>query len=134
MRVSQNVSLHWVAQGKFADMLPLFEGQHNQHSGRQAISFLHVDCNLYGSAMDVFKNLNDRIKRGTVIVFDELVNCEPLLHKGICLGSQFEFAHASASAAMDKCLLFRAANCLLGSIVEATKLFSYSYWRQSAVL
>ena len=75
-----------IVQGKFADMLPLFEGQHNQHSGLQTVSFLHIDCNLHSSTMDVLLNLNGRIKRGTVIVFDELINCEPPMHQGDTTG------------------------------------------------
>ena len=76
----------FIVQGKFGDMLPLFEGQHNQHSGNQTLSFLHIDCNLHSSTMDVLINLNGRIKRGTVIIFDELVNCEPLTHQGDTTG------------------------------------------------
>jgi len=37
-----------------------------------AISFLHVDCDLYSSTLDILTLLNDRIVPGTVIVFDEM--------------------------------------------------------------
>ncbi len=36
------------------------------------ISLLHIDCDLYSSALCVLNELNDRIVKGTVIVFDEL--------------------------------------------------------------
>jgi hypothetical protein len=36
------------------------------------ISFLHVDCDLYSSTMDILTLLNDRIVPGTVMVFDEM--------------------------------------------------------------
>ena len=36
------------------------------------ISFLHVDCDLYSSTLDILTLLNDRIVPGTVIVFDEM--------------------------------------------------------------
>ena len=41
-----------------------------QHPGD--IRFLHVDCDLYSSTKTVLDLLNDRIKPGTVIVFDEM--------------------------------------------------------------
>jgi hypothetical protein len=37
-----------------------------------AISFLHIDCDLYSSTLDILTLLNDRIVPGTVIVFDEM--------------------------------------------------------------
>jgi hypothetical protein len=36
------------------------------------VSFLHIDCDLYSSTIDVLNLLNDRIVPGTVIVFDEM--------------------------------------------------------------
>ena len=36
------------------------------------ISFLHIDCDLYSSTIDILTLLNDRIVPGTVIVFDEM--------------------------------------------------------------
>ena len=36
------------------------------------ISFLHIDSDLYSSAKFIFDNLNDRIKVGTIIAFDEI--------------------------------------------------------------
>ena len=36
------------------------------------VSFLHVDCDLYSSTIDILTLLNDRIVPGTVIVFDEM--------------------------------------------------------------
>jgi len=36
------------------------------------IRFLHVDCDLYSSSKTVLDLLNDRIRPGTVIVFDEM--------------------------------------------------------------
>lgn len=40
------------------------------HKGVAA--FIHVDSDLYSSAISILKLMNDRIKEGTVIVFDEL--------------------------------------------------------------
>jgi hypothetical protein len=36
------------------------------------VSFLHIDCDLYSSTIDILNLLNDRIVPGTVIVFDEM--------------------------------------------------------------
>jgi hypothetical protein len=36
------------------------------------VSFLHIDCDLYSSTLDILTLLNDRIVPGTVIVFDEM--------------------------------------------------------------
>jgi hypothetical protein len=35
------------------------------------IAFLHVDCDLYSSTKTIFDHLGDRIKNGTIILFDE---------------------------------------------------------------
>lgn len=45
----------------------------------QPISLLHVDCDLYSSTKTVLYNLNDYIKSGTIIVFDEwFYNFDPI--------------------------------------------------------
>jgi len=38
------------------------------------LSLLHIDSDLYSSAHTVLQSLGDRIRNGTIIVFDELVN------------------------------------------------------------
>jgi hypothetical protein len=38
------------------------------------VALLHIDSDLYSSAKTVFDNLKPRIKAGTVIIFDELVD------------------------------------------------------------
>jgi hypothetical protein len=38
------------------------------------VALLHVDCDLYSSAVTVLNNLKDQIVPGTVIVFDEYLN------------------------------------------------------------
>lgn len=56
----------WV--GMFADTLPQFK----EELKPSAISFLHVDCDLYSSTATTFEELNDIIVPGTIICFDEL--------------------------------------------------------------
>ena len=64
--VEANVEL---VVGLFADSLPGFL---RDHPG--PVSYLHVDCDLYSSTKTIFDCLGDRIRPGTVIVFDEYFN------------------------------------------------------------
>jgi hypothetical protein len=54
-------------KGWFSDTLPSFLRSH----GDARVSFLHIDSDLYSSARFVLSALAERIRRGTVIVFDE---------------------------------------------------------------
>lgn len=40
----------------------------------EEICFLHIDCDLYSSTKDILFSLNDKIKPGTIIRFDELTD------------------------------------------------------------
>ncbi|HTB85060.1 MAG TPA: class I SAM-dependent methyltransferase [Candidatus Sulfotelmatobacter sp.] len=64
--VRANVKLH---KGWFNESLPPFLAGHKDHA-----AFLHIDCDLYSSTRTIFELLLDRIRPGTVIVFDELFN------------------------------------------------------------
>ena len=55
--------------GYFNEIVPRFLSE--QHDN---ISFMHVDCDLYSSAVYVLKQCLPRFRNGTVHVFDELVN------------------------------------------------------------
>ncbi|MDQ3185012.1 MAG: class I SAM-dependent methyltransferase [Pseudomonadota bacterium] len=61
--VRANVELN---VGWFEDTLPDFLADHHGD-----IAFLHVDCDLYSSTTTVLSLLADRLKPGSVIVFDE---------------------------------------------------------------
>lgn len=64
--VIENVEL---ITGLFEDTLvPFLES----HAGD--LAFLHVDCDLYGGTVTILDACKDRIKAGTVIVFDEYFN------------------------------------------------------------
>jgi predicted O-methyltransferase YrrM len=65
-KVESNVSL---VKGWFSDTLPEFTNKE-----KAAISFLHVDCDLYSSTKTIFSSLAKQIEVGTVIVFDEYFN------------------------------------------------------------
>ena len=68
-KLPPNVQMHI---GWFNVTLPIFRDEQQDNS----ISFLHVDCDLYSSAITVLVALNRMLKPGTVIVFDELCNWE----------------------------------------------------------
>ena len=64
--VPDNVVL---VKGWFNESLPQFLSEHPD-----MVSFLHIDCDLYSSTKCIFDMLGDRIRKGTVIVFDEYWN------------------------------------------------------------
>lgn len=66
--VLHNVKLY---KGWFKESLPAFKK--NFFNGSQ-LAFLHIDCDLYSSTVDVFEALDENIVPGTIIVFDELYN------------------------------------------------------------
>lgn len=61
--VLQNVSL---VKGWFQDTVPTFLSEH-----QECISFIHVDCDTYESSKMVLELLQQRIRPGLVIIFDE---------------------------------------------------------------
>lgn len=68
-------SLPWVRKncqlvvGWFSDTLPGFAKQHTQ-----PLALLHIDSDLYSSAVTILAELHQQIVPGTVIVFDEYIN------------------------------------------------------------
>ena len=62
-KVEKNVKL-W--KGWFTDTIPQYLEEHQEQ-----IAFLHIDSDLYSSAIDVLYGLKDYIVEGTIIVFDE---------------------------------------------------------------
>jgi hypothetical protein len=56
-------------KGWFENTIPYFINK------AKDIALLHVDCDLYSSTKTVLYSLNDFIKEGTIIVFDEWVYC-----------------------------------------------------------
>jgi Macrocin-O-methyltransferase (TylF) len=55
-----------LVKGWFSETLPPF-----LRENASAVSFLHVDCDLYDSARYVLEQLAERVVPGSVIVFDE---------------------------------------------------------------
>jgi hypothetical protein len=65
--VRRNVKLH---PGWFEATVPQFAAAHPG----TPIAFLHVDCDLYSSTKTIFDGLGDRLRPGSVVVFDEYFN------------------------------------------------------------
>ncbi|EDP64703.1 hypothetical protein BAL199_04564 [alpha proteobacterium BAL199] len=59
----ENVQVH---VGWFSETIPPFRRENNG-----PIAFLHIDCDLYSSTVDIFSGLGDRLTDGSVVVFDE---------------------------------------------------------------
>jgi hypothetical protein len=65
-RVPANVTLH---KGWFKDTIPTWAAR----AGRR-IAFLHIDCDLYASTVDILNGLAEYLAPGTLILFDEYFN------------------------------------------------------------
>lgn len=65
INILQNVKL---IKGWFKDTIPGFLKEINK-----PISFIHIDSDIYSSAVDIFENCYRHIKDGCIIVFDELL-------------------------------------------------------------
>jgi len=65
--VRRNVELH---VGWFDATLPEFKAQH----GDTPLQLLHIDSDLYSSAVTILNTLRHNIVPGTVIIFDEYIN------------------------------------------------------------
>lgn len=65
--VNENVV---IIPGWFEDSIPKFL----EENSNKNISFLHIDCDLYSSTIDILFGCHERIVSGTVICFDEFFN------------------------------------------------------------
>jgi hypothetical protein len=66
-QVRPNVRLY---PGWFETTVPRFAAEHPG----TPVAFLHVDCDLYSSTKTIFDHLGERLRPGSVIVFDEYFN------------------------------------------------------------
>lgn len=65
-KVPKHVKLH---KGWFNETLPKWCAEH-----QDKIAFMHIDCDLYSSTVDILENLGSKLQVGTVILFDEYFN------------------------------------------------------------
>lgn len=56
-----------LVKGWFSESIPGYKQKLNQ------LKFLHIDSDLYSSAKTILEELNDHIKKGTLIAFDEFI-------------------------------------------------------------
>lgn len=69
----KNVAL---IKGWFEDTIPTFLKDTKEQIDASLINaaMIHIDCDIYSSCVTVLEGLKDRIKPGTVIMFDEIKN------------------------------------------------------------
>ena len=65
-KVPRHVVFH---RGTFDETLPRF-----LEKNPEPVSFLHVDCDLYGSTVTIFELLGERLQPGAIVLFDEYFN------------------------------------------------------------
>ena len=65
-KVRGNVRLH---KGYFDKTLPTWLNEN-----QDKVAFLHIDCDLYSSTKTIFDCLQDRIQKGSIILFDDYFN------------------------------------------------------------
>lgn len=65
-KVNKNVKL---IKGLFEESIPSFLKENED-----TCSFIHIDCDLYSSTKTIFDLLHSKIKKNTIIVFDEFFN------------------------------------------------------------
>ncbi|HOW98743.1 MAG TPA: TylF/MycF/NovP-related O-methyltransferase [Kiritimatiellia bacterium] len=65
-KVPPNVVLH---KGWFKDTIPAWL---KENSGK--IAFLHIDCDLFSSTVEILDGLAPRMQAGTVVLFDDYFN------------------------------------------------------------
>lgn len=58
-----------IVSGWFEDTIPIWK-----EINFGPIAFLHIDSDLYSSCVTILTELNDQIKPGTIILFDELID------------------------------------------------------------
>jgi len=60
--------------GWFRDTIPAFLAEHPEE-----VAFVNIDCDLYSSAREVLFGLAGRLRPGSVLYFDELINYDTFL-------------------------------------------------------
>ena len=63
---------------KVEDNVTLIKGWFNEtldnflKENKEPIKFIHIDCDIYSSTVDIFNSCKEQIVDGTIIIFDEL--------------------------------------------------------------
>lgn len=59
----------YLVPGWFNETIPEWKQKHTDK-----LAFIHIDCDLYESTKDILNGLNDRISKGTILLFDEIID------------------------------------------------------------
>lgn len=102
--------------GWFADTLPGFAAAHPE-----PISFLHVDCDLYASTVEILAHLGTHIAPGTVVVFNEYFNYPGWEHHEIKAWKEF----VARAGATYRYLACNARHQQVSLLVEENPLFRF---------
>lgn len=71
-------------KGWFKDSIPLFNEHHDE-----SLAFLHIDCDIYTSTVEILEGMKYKIVPGTVILFDDMLSYSKNLK--LWTGEQHEF-------------------------------------------
>lgn len=74
--------------GLFKDTISVFVEEHPE-----PLPLIHIDCDIYSSAICVLDGLNDLIVPGTIIIFDELYNYPRYLEHEYRALQEFRYKH-----------------------------------------
>ena len=65
-KLAKNIKIH---KGWFHETLPIFLEKH-----QEMVDFIHFDCDLYSSTKTVLDLIGNRIRKDTILIFDEYFN------------------------------------------------------------
>ena len=106
--------------GWFADTIPVFLREDSSD-----IAFVGIDCDVYSSAREVLFGLGERLRPGTVLYFDELINYDTFLWNEML--ALFEFLEATGLG-----VEWIAAHCRVRGLREVFDYYDaewYPPWR-----
>jgi hypothetical protein len=106
--------------GWFADTIPAFLREDDSD-----IAFVGIDCDVYSSAREVLFGLATRLRPGTILYFDELINYDTFLWNEML--ALFEFLEATGMG-----VEWIGAHCRVRNVTEVFACYeagAYPAWR-----
>ena len=102
--------------GWFAETIPAF-----LRETACPIAFVNIDCDIYSSARTVLFGLGERLRPGTILYFDELVNYDTFLWNEML--ALFEFLEATGLG-----IEWLAAHCRIRGVDEVLSYFEAGHY------
>src|SRR5437868_6662773 len=102
--------------GWFAETIPAFVRETTC-----PIAFVNIDCDIYSSARTVLFGLGERLRPGTILYFDELVNYDTFLWNEML--AFFEFLEATGLG-----VEWLAAHCRIRGVDEVLSYFEAGHY------